>query len=170
MVERAMKAINERRCALVPFAHAPEYLDRYVHDVVTEGGGRIVLSVAVPLERLGVDRRIEISRMVSVRFDKPEEPELAAQLTGISWEPMAGPYPRFTGSIRLEADEDPDRCSIVLEGEYDPPLGVVGDAFDAIIGKHVARTTVRNLLDEIAIIMETSYASSSAASPDAVPS
>ena len=155
-----MNAISERRRAHVPFLSAPDYLDQYIQDVVTEGGGRIVLSVSVPLERLGVDRRIEISRLVSVRFEKPAGSEPGAQLTGISWEPEAGPYPRFTGSIRLEAEEVPEACAIVLEGEYDPPLGIIGDAFDAIIGKHIARTTVRNLLDEIAIIMETSFASS----------
>lgn len=156
-----MRAICERRCTNVPFADAPEYLEQYVHDVVSDGGGRILLSVVVPIERLGIDRRIDISRMVSVRFSKPEDPKLAAQLTGVSWEPdKGGPYPQFTGSIRLEPDEDPGRCCIMLEGEYDPPFGVVGDAFDAIVGKHIARTSVRNLLDEIAIIMETSYASS----------
>lgn len=156
-----MSAIRERRCANVPFASAGEYLEQYIHDVVSDGGGRIMLSVAVPIERLGIDRRIEVSRMVSVRFVKPEDPQLAAQLTGISWEPdKGGPYPQFTGSIRLEADENADRCCIMLEGEYDPPFGVVGDAFDALVGKHIARTSVRNLLDEISIIMETSYASS----------
>jgi hypothetical protein len=156
-----MKAIRERRCTNVPFADAPAYLDQYIHDVVADGGGRIVLSVAVPIERLGIDRRIEVSRMVSVRFEKPGDPDLAAQLTGVSWAPdKGGPYPQFTGAIRLDPDEDPDRCCLMLEGEYDPPFGIVGDAFDALIGKHIARTTIRNLLDEIAIIMETSYESS----------
>lgn len=161
-----MNAIRERRCTNVPFAQAPEYLDQYVHDVMSDGGGRIVLSVVVPLERLGIDRRIEVSRMVSVRFAKPDDPELAAQLVGVSWEPdKGGPYPQFSGSIRLDPDEDPARCCIALEGEYDPPFGIIGDAFDAVVGKHIARTTVRNLLDEIAIIMETSFVSARISAP-----
>ena len=161
-----MQVISEKRCANVPFEHASSYLDQYIHDVVSDGGGHIVLSVAIPVERFGVDKRIELSRMVSVRFSPVEGGESTTRLTGIWWEPdQGGPYPQFSGTIGLAANEHPDRCNLVLEGEYDPPFGIVGDAFDAIIGKHIARTTVRNLLDEIAIIMETSYASSSVETP-----
>lgn len=163
-----MQTMSERRCASVPYELAQSYLDQYIHDVVSDGGGRIVLSVAIPVERFGIDKRIELSRMVSVRFAPVESGGSNTRLTGIWWEPdKGGPYPQFSGTIGLAPNEQPDRCAIVLEGEYDPPFGIVGDAFDAIIGKHIARTTVRNLLDEIAIIMETSYASSSAADPAA---
>lgn len=165
-----MQAISEKRCTNVPFEHASPYLEQYIRDVVSDGGGRILLSVAIPIERFGIDRRIELSRMVSVRFSPVEGGKSATRLTGIWWEPdKGGPYPQFSGTIGIAPNEQPDRCAIVLEGEYDPPFGIVGDAFDSIIGKHIARTTVRNLLDEIAIIMETSYASSTAAEPLSVP-
>ena len=154
-------SINERRCANVPFDRASEYLDRYIHDVVLDGAGNIDLSVVVPVERLGFDRRVEISKAVSVRFTPATAAGSTEHMTAISWAPQnGGPFPQFFGYIGLEPDESSERCNITLDGEYDPPLGVVGDMFDAVVGKHIARMTVRNLLDEIAIIMETSFVSS----------
>ena len=156
-----MGNIHERRCVGIPFEHASEYLDRYMHDVIWDGAGHLVLSVVVPVERLGFDRRIEISKAVTVRFSPATEDGSADHMTAISWEPEGrGPFPQFNGCIGLQPDQLPEHCQLVLDGEYDPPLGIAGDVFDAIVGKHIARMTIRNLLDEIAISMEMSYASS----------
>jgi hypothetical protein len=153
-----MSSIHERRFAQVPLARAPEYLDTYIRDVETEGAGQIVLSVKVPLERVGFDRRVEVSKLVCVRFAAIPDPPDPAYLRAISWEPAGGgPFPHFEGTIGLAADDNADACCIMLDGHYDPPLGPIGDAFDAIIGKHIARLTARNLLDEIAIVMELAH-------------
>jgi hypothetical protein len=159
----AVSDILERRCAQVPFEKAPAYFERYVRDVVECGVGTIVLRVMVPIERIGIDRRIETCKAVSVHFDAAADAGRGVHTMAISWEPEGGgPFPQFNGAISLEPDERLDRCCIVLRGAYDPPFGIAGDAFDALVGRHIARMTVRNLLDEIAIIMETSHASSSA--------
>ena len=156
-----MSDIRERRCVQVPFAGAAPHFERYIHDVVHDGGGKIILSVVVPIERIGIDRRIETSKVVSVHFSPIRDADPASHRTAISWEPEGGgPFPQFDGTIRLAAGDATDSCCVVLEGSYDPPFGVAGDLFDALVGRHVARMTVRNLLDEIAIIMETSYAAS----------
>jgi hypothetical protein len=153
-----MSKIHERRFAQVPLAEAPEYLGTYIRDVETEGAGQIVLSVKVPLERVGFERRVEVSKAVSVRFAPIPDSLNPGHLTEISWEPIGGgPFPKFKGTIGLVADDSSDACCIIVEGHYDPPLGPIGDAFDAIIGKHIARLTARNLLDEIAIVMELAY-------------
>jgi hypothetical protein len=114
--------------------------------------------VRVPLERLGFDRCITISKAVSVRFVPLAERHALKHLTAISWEPEGGgPFPHFNGIIGVEEDKTNGACCLTLVGNYDPPLGAVGDAFDAIVGKHIARLTARNLLDEIAIMMETAH-------------
>lgn len=154
-----MSDIRERRCVAVPFAVAAPHFERYIHDVVHEGGGKIVLSVIVPIERIGIDRRIETSKVVSVHFAPVSDADACSRRTAITWEPEGGgPFPQFDGVLRLGPGENPDGCCVLLEGAYDPPFGVVGDLFDAVVGRHIARMTVRNLLDEIAIIMETSHA------------
>jgi hypothetical protein len=157
-----MSAIHERRFAQLPLGLASEYLGNYIRDIETEGAGQIVLSVKVPLERVGFDRRVEVSKAVCVRFAPTIfQPPSPGHLTAISWEPAGGgPFPKFNGTIGLAADEKPDACCITLDGHYDPPLGPIGDAFDAVIGKHIARLTARNLLDEIAIVMELAYSQS----------
>jgi hypothetical protein len=153
-----MSNIHERRFAQVPLALAPEYLGSYIRDVETEGAGQIILSVKVPLERVGFDRRVEVSKAVCVRFAPVPDPPNPGNLTTISWEPAGGgPFPHFKGTIGLVADDSCDTCCIMLDGHYDPPLGPIGDAFDAVIGKHIARLTARNLLDEIAIVMELAH-------------
>lgn len=37
-----------------------------------------------------------------------------------------------------------------IVGAYDPPLGLVGDAFDAAVGRRIAEATVLRFLDEVA--------------------
>jgi hypothetical protein len=153
-----MSIVHERRSVDVPLASAPAYVASYIRDVESEGQGRIVLTVKVPLERLSFDRCIEISKAVSVHFAPLAEQDAFRLLTAISWEPEGGgPFPHFSGTVGVEADGTDNACCLTLDGAYDPPLGLVGDAFDAVVGRHIARLTARNLLDEIAIMMESAH-------------
>ncbi len=150
-----MTHIHERRTVQATFEDAAACLERY-RDDVAHGGGKIVLSVVVPLERIGIDRRVEISRTVCIRFH-PVGSDPRAHRTSISWEPDGGgPFPQFVGEMRIERVDLPGECVLLLDGSYDPPLGVAGELFDAVAGRHIARMSARNLLDEIAIIIETS--------------
>jgi hypothetical protein len=154
-----MGTIHERRSVEVPLAMAPEYVGRYIRDVAAEGPGRIILSVKIPLERLGFDRCVDVTKTVSVRFAQVEEQIPRGHVVAISWEPEGGgPYPHFSGTVGVERDGSDGVCCLTLDGSYDPPFGLVGDAIDAIVGKHIARQTARNLLDEIAIMMEAAHA------------
>jgi hypothetical protein len=154
-----MGSVHERRSVEVPINRAPEYVGRYINDVATAGLGRIVLSVKIPLERLGFDRCIEVSKAVSVSFTPSSARSCLNPLTAISWHPDGnGPLPDFSGTVGVEPDAgDGSCCSLTLDGEYDPPLGLIGDAFDALVGRHIARQTARTLLDEMAIMMETAH-------------
>jgi hypothetical protein len=156
-----MSSVHERRSVEVPISRAPEYVGRYINDVATAGLGRIVLSVKIPLERLGFDRCIEISKAVSVSFTPALERNSLNALTAISWQPDGnGPLPNFNGTVGVEPDaRDSSCCSLTLDGEFDPPLGLIGDAFEAIVGRHIARQTARTLLDEMAVMMETAHGS-----------
>lgn len=41
-------------------------------------------------------------------------------------------------------------AQLELEGTYDPPLGLLGDAIDALVGKQIAEATVLRFLQDIA--------------------
>jgi hypothetical protein len=153
-----MSCVQERRSVEVPFSEACAYLGRYIGDIEAEASGRIVLTVKVPLQRSGIDRCVTASKAVSVHFSPIVKPSTIKQRMAVSWEPEGGGlFPKFTGTVGVEVQEAARASFITLDGTYDPPLAVIGDAFDAIIGKHIARQTARNLLDEIAITIETAY-------------
>ena len=44
---------------------------------------------------------------------------------------------------------------IDFRGEYEPPLGILGQAFDTVIGHRVAEESVQHLLEELAQYLET---------------
>lgn len=154
-----MSLIRERRFVQVPDTVAPEYLAGYIRDVESDGKGHVILSIKLPLERLGFNRRLTVSKSVAVKFSEVANCQ-PSHLTAISWRPAGGgPFPHFNGTIGILPNGTDDSCDLTLQGEYDPPLGAIGDAFDAVVGKHIARLTARNLLDEIAIMMESVHAS-----------
>ena len=71
-----------------------------------------------------------------------------------------GAFPRFVGTLKVEADEDYGTCSLAIEGAYDPPLGLLGDAFDAAVGRKIAKATARQLLRELRKMLEEEHARS----------
>ena len=81
----------------------------------------------------------------------------------VAWAPEEpGPFPLFAGELRVENAEDYDAFWLVLRGSYEPPLGLVGAAFDAIVGSRIAAICARNLLTEIADNIETEFAADEA--------
>ena len=73
----------------------------------------------------------------------------------VAWAPEEpGPFPLFAGELQVENAEDYDAFWLVLRGAYEPPLGLVGAAFDYIVGSRIAATCARNLLTEIAESIE----------------
>ena len=76
----------------------------------------------------------------------------------VAWAPEdPGPFPLFAGELRVENAEDYDAFWLVLEGSYEPPLGLVGAAFDRIAGARIAAICARNLLARIADEIETEF-------------
>jgi hypothetical protein len=70
----------------------------------------------------------------------------------IFWHPVEpGPFPLLSGTVFIGASETHEDQSIVtLDGHYHPPLGVVGEMFDALVGKHIAETSASDLMDRVA--------------------
>jgi hypothetical protein len=76
----------------------------------------------------------------------------------IDWVPTTNePLPSFSGVFRVQWDEDYGSCRLVLEGQYDAPLGVIGKAFDAVVGHRIARNTVTTLLEQLRLDIEAAH-------------
>lgn len=84
--------------------------------------------------------------------DAPEE-----SAWSVYWQPVGGPYPDFDGLLTIDVGEDHLTPVLVLEGEYEPPLGAVGHALDSVLGARVAGISARELLRSIGTQMERQY-------------
>ena len=104
------------------------------------------LSVSFGLVDVGVDVRTHLH---GIREDEAVAGLSPVTRLDIGWEaldsPMAFPVMRAQLSIwPLTSTE----TQLEIEGEYRPPLGVVGKAIDAAIGNRIAEASVHRLLDD----------------------
>ena len=108
------------------------------------------LTVPIP----GTSR--ELTKAVNVEYEAPENLDDPWR---VSWRPEPGGiYPSFEGVLTI-VDADNARATILeLEGQYEPPLGMAGAAFDAAIGHRIATATANRLLAGIAAEIHDRYA------------
>jgi hypothetical protein len=102
---------------------------------------------------LRLEHNVE-AELEPVRTEQPLEYRV-----NISWKPTGETLlPSFSGTLRFQWDEEYGNTWLVVEGDYEPPLGVAGKTFDAIAGQHIARGTLRALLDDFRSVVETARA------------
>ncbi len=74
----------------------------------------------------------------------------------VTWAPKGGgPYPSFAGTLTFEPAAA--QTNLALDGNYEPPGGVAGKAFDAIVGRRIAAAGVRALLEAMKVDLEAEY-------------
>lgn len=153
---KILSQIRERMYARCPFGKAPSYLNHYLDGIARDSGGRAgIIHLKVSLADLGLPSGLAIVHDVEACYEPVTETEYGSHDTHIAWAPVGGgPYPSFSGLISIEADETYGSSSLIIEGEYAPPLGLVGKAFDAIVGRRIAEATARELLLQIRASLE----------------
>ena len=66
----------------------------------------------------------------------------------LAWKPNhRGMFPDFQGV--LTARPSGRGAELSLHGRYQPPLGLPGAIFDSVAGRHIARLTMRRVLDDL---------------------
>ncbi|GAC1543605.1 MAG: hypothetical protein NVS2B17_23650 [Candidatus Velthaea sp.] len=77
---------------------------------------------------------------------------------GISWAPEGGgPYPTFTGTLKIENSDDYNAFYLAIDGSYRPPFAQAGDAFDFVLGHRIANAAAANLLADISEFIMVQY-------------
>ena len=133
-------SIAERQRVACPAGAAAVFLER---DFELQHSDRQCVSLHVRVPLLGL-----------LSLDKEVTVFLAPAHTGddyamrVAWEPAGGPFPRFRGTLRVVPVGD-ETAFLELAGEYEPPGGAAGFLFDRLLGRRVARATVRDLLARI---------------------
>ncbi len=135
-----MTTIEQRQLVHAPLASAKRFLDAFfaAHHDATDGVAHVTLHAG------------EIARDAVVTLAPAHRPEDMTARYAVDWKDAAdGPYPHFHGTLTVAGDEDYETFWIVLEGQYEPPGGIGGQLFDAVIGKRIAESTAGSLLAEI---------------------
>jgi hypothetical protein len=74
----------------------------------------------------------------------------------VAWRPETAAYPEFRAVLTAR----PERRGTLLSlyGDYEPPYGGSGKFFDLLIGRSIARRTMRRFLAGLAADVEAAYA------------
>ncbi len=101
---------------------------------------------------------LQLEHDVEVQLNSARDVAGLEYRVGVSWQPTGTRLlPSFTGLLRFQWDENYGNTWLVIEGNYEPPLGAVGRAFDAVVGEKIARNTLRALLDELRVALEAAH-------------
>jgi hypothetical protein len=148
-----MSDLNERYFLACPYNLAQQYLATSLRERAQSGESG-VLTLRASLA--GAD----IAKNVVVTFAAGTDPMHFDQPWRVRWTPEGGgPYPDFDGALTVRADEDYTTAILELVGEYRPPGGAFGVAFDRAVGSRIAAATAQALLEEIGTNMEMRYLS-----------
>jgi hypothetical protein len=121
--------------------------------------------------RLALHVKADIPLVRSIEFERPVIATIVAhRISGdmeprfrIDWAPQQpGPFPVFSGELVVEGTEDYDAFTLRLIGDYTPPLGAIGQGFDATVGHHIAQATGRDLLGQIRSAIEHDFVTAEA--------
>ena len=130
-----------------------------VFQTATKGAASRARSVASEL-RVNI-AGIELGTDIAIAVNKVEEQDKAAKSPPVTrlqlqWEatrsPRLFPFMRATLSIYpLTATE----TQLDFSGRYDPPLGPIGSAMDALVGHHIAEASVHRFVKDVAEYLRT---------------
>jgi hypothetical protein len=146
--------LNLKRPVACPVAQAPQFLERFFADYAVDDAAVLALRVPIVLPGLPL---LMLARDCVIRLTRVHDEGAMIASYAVEWAPVAGgPFPRFTGRLSLPNADDYESCFIALDGAYEPPLGALGEAFDRTIGRAIAESTGRDLLQRIGTFMEQS--------------
>lgn len=97
---------------------------------------------------------VALRKNAVVTFEHANEGTRFDEVWSIHWEPEnGGPFPDFTGWLSVQYAPG-GLAQLEIRGEYAPPLGAVGKGFDLILGQRIASETCKNLLAELAELVQ----------------
>jgi hypothetical protein len=131
------------------FSIAEEYATDYLRGA--EAGGpeaaiRVPWALPVP----------PLSRRVALTFGLHEDVREGGRPhdeVRFRWTSGSRLLPDFRGTLRFRIEALQTR--ITVEGSYEAPLGAVGRVFDRVIGRRIARASLQEVADRIALHLTT---------------
>jgi hypothetical protein len=116
------------------------------------------LRLRAALEAVGIGGDVAVDRDVIASFDPSTQTRGLEHGVVVAWSPAGeGPFPQFHGTLSIAA-KNPKSCTMSLKGDYEPPLGPIGKAFDRAVGHKLAESTADDLLKVICDRVELDFA------------
>ncbi len=105
--------------------------------------------VVVVMHAMGLLAAAGVPALVQVGELEVDPPGLAVRT--IAWRAQRSDrvFPRFVGELEL-TQTSPTTSHLTLVGGYQPPISVIGDAGDRLVGRHLADAVIRTFLQGIA--------------------
>ena len=153
-----MTKLSERTLMDAPLAQAAARVTSFFNLHTKQGEDSAHLPLRLNLDIPGLPRPLAFEKNVVATFVPDRHPGDMVPRYRVTWAPEeGGPFPNFEGQLYVDGDQDYDRFWLILEGQYTPPFGLVGEAFDALAGHAIAGATARDLLERIRAGVEAEY-------------
>lgn len=131
-----------------PLARVAQYM-RDAFEAAAETPKRLELRAHLIAE-------IELSEAVLITYAPLEDSPDTAWL--VTWKPESGVFPSFEGRLSARFHAADEKTILDLDGEYEPPLGAAGVAFDKVLGHRLATDTAHEFLMDLVSEMRARYA------------
>jgi hypothetical protein len=129
----------------------------------TLGASRRASGVAASLHAniAGIEVGADVTIHVTFSEERSHGPFGAAPMTRLilTWEAARAPalFPAMSAEIRLYPISTKE-TQLILDGSYEPPLGLLGRAVDALIMHRVAEASVHQFVNDVAQLLSTELA------------
>lgn len=150
-----MATLFQRYYLKCPYQRARTTLEQTLREIATSGQPQLLrlrVPVNVGQNASGLEKDVIVTYGTAIdplHFDQP---------WSVNWTPHGGgPYPSFEGTLTVRADDDYSSSVLELQGTYEPPFGVAGAAFDAVVGSRIASATAREFLRTLSLDIEGHY-------------
>jgi hypothetical protein len=148
-----------------PPEEVESYLERFLYGLVA-GDGTLVVELRAPARALGLPGHAAFEKRVVAKLTYDRDADELNRIVSLSWTPEGGgPYPAFSGTVVADAAMDSEGSVVSIAGRYAPPGGIAGDVFDALVGRRIARATIRELLERIRDGIEAEYLAAHGSAP-----
>jgi hypothetical protein len=145
-----MSNLEQRRSVACPLAQAGMRLKHFFSLHGNRDGDVAKLTIGIDLDVPGLGVPLALRRSVLVTIQPHHLPADMDPRYMVQWAPEhPGPFPLFSGELTVESGDDYNSFLLHIAGTYTPPLGLLGQGFDAVLGNHVAQSTVAGLLQQI---------------------
>jgi hypothetical protein len=128
----------------------------------------VQLRVRVGMVSLATDVHVEVGPMQDT-MSSPLACEV--KVFPLSWSAISNPglFPHMKAKL-LVYPLSKLETQLEFEGTYDPPLGLLGDAFDSVIGHRIAEASVLHFLQDVTALLRIELAKTGAGTIEAAAS